>query len=105
MSSFTLAASSGSNSTISGGDTMTLVAGSGITTVNNGSGSITITATASGYANWVLAETVVHHKLLIQQIPQHLLEEQKLVLLQVLQTHLQLITTLHQEVTLQAQTL
>ena len=55
MSSFTLAASSGSNSTISGGDTMTLVAGSGITTVNNGSGSITITATASGYANWVLA--------------------------------------------------
>lgn len=55
MSSFTLAASSGSNSTISGGDTMTLVAGSGITTVNNGSGSVTITATASGYSGWTLA--------------------------------------------------
>ena len=55
MSSFTLAGSSGSNSTISNGDTLSIIAGSGITTVGNGSGGVTITATASGYANWVLA--------------------------------------------------
>ena len=55
MSSFTLAGSSGSNSTISNGDTLSIIAGSGITAVGNGSGGVTITATASGYANWVLA--------------------------------------------------
>jgi len=55
MSSFTLAGSSGSSSTISDGGTATIIAGSGITTVGNGSGGVTITATASGYANWVLA--------------------------------------------------
>ena len=55
MSSFTLAGSSGSSSTISNGDTVTLIAGSGITTVGNGSGGVTITATASGYSGWELA--------------------------------------------------
>ena len=55
MSSFTLAGSSGSNSTISDGGTLSILAGSGITAVGNGSGGVTITATASGFANWVLA--------------------------------------------------
>lgn len=55
MSSFTLAGSSGSSSTISDGSTATIIAGSGITTVGNGSGGVTITATASGYAGWELA--------------------------------------------------
>ena len=55
MSSFTLAGSSGSSSTISNGDTATIIAGSGITTVGNGSGGVTITATASGYSGWELA--------------------------------------------------
>jgi len=55
MSNFIAAASSGSNSTIADGDTLTFAAGSGITTVNDGSGTITITATASGYAGWTLA--------------------------------------------------
>ena len=55
MSSWTFAGSSGSSSTISNGGTATIIAGSGITTVGNGSGGVTITATASGYANWVLA--------------------------------------------------
>ena len=55
MSSFTLAGSSGSSSTISDGSTATIIAGSGITTVGNGSGGVTITATASGYAGWTLA--------------------------------------------------
>ena len=55
MSSWIAAAGSGSNSTISNGDTFTLAAGSGITTVNDGSGTITITATASGYSGWTLA--------------------------------------------------
>lgn len=55
MSSFTLAGSTGSNSTISNGGTLSIIAGSGVTAVGNGSGGVTITATASGYANWVLA--------------------------------------------------
>ena len=55
MSSFTLAGSTGSNSTISNGGTLSIIAGSGITAAGNGSGGVTITATASGYANWVLA--------------------------------------------------
>ena len=55
MSSFTLAGSSGSSSTISDGSTATIIAGSGITTVGNGSGGVTITATASGYSGWTLA--------------------------------------------------
>ena len=55
MSSWIAAAGSGSNSTISNGDTFTLAAGSGITTINDGSGTITITATASGYSGWTLA--------------------------------------------------
>jgi hypothetical protein len=55
MSSFVAAADSGSNSTISNGDTLTFTAGSGITTANDGNGTITITATASGYAGWELA--------------------------------------------------
>lgn len=55
MSNFIAAASSGSNSTITNGDTLTFAAGSGITTVNDGSGTITITATASGYSGWTLA--------------------------------------------------
>ena len=55
MSSFVAAADSGSNSTISNGDTLTLTAGSGITTANDGNGTITITATASGYSGWELA--------------------------------------------------
>ena len=55
MSSWKAAADSGSNSTISNGDTLTLTAGSGITTANDGNGTITITATASGYSGWTLA--------------------------------------------------
>ena len=55
MSSFTLAGSTGSNSTISNGGTLSILAGSGITAVGNGSGGVTITATASGYAGWTLA--------------------------------------------------
>tara|TARA_A100001201_G_scaffold17951_1_gene20486 strand:- start:3638 stop:5149 length:1512 start_codon:yes stop_codon:yes gene_type:complete len=46
--SITLAASSGSNSTISNSGTITLAAGTGITTTNNGSGQVTIAATGSG---------------------------------------------------------
>ena len=55
MSSWVAAADSGSDSTISNGDTLTLTAGSGITTANDGNGTITITATASGYSGWTLA--------------------------------------------------
>ena len=55
MSSWTFAGSAGSSSTISDGGTATIIAGSGITTTGNGSGGVTITATASGYANWVLS--------------------------------------------------
>ena len=56
MSSWTFAGSSGgSSSTISNGGTATIIAGSGITATGNGSGGVTIAATLSGYANWVLA--------------------------------------------------
>ena len=56
MSSWTFAGSSGgSSSTISDGGTATIIAGSGITATGNGSGGVTIAATLSGYANWVLA--------------------------------------------------
>ena len=55
MSSWTFAGSSGSSSTITNGGTATIIAGSGITAVGNGSGGVTITATAGGYANWVLS--------------------------------------------------
>ena len=55
MTDWIAAATTGSNSTITDGDTLTIAAGSGITTTNNGSGTITIAATASGYTNWTLA--------------------------------------------------
>ena len=55
MSDWIAAATTGSNSTITDGDTLTIAAGTGITTTNNGSGTITIAATASGYTNWTLA--------------------------------------------------
>ena len=56
MSNWTFAGSSGgSSSTISDGGTATIIAGSGITATGNGSGGVTIAATLSGYANWVLA--------------------------------------------------
>ena len=45
MSSWTLAASAGSNSTIGDGDTATIAAGSNISTTNNGSGTVTIAYT------------------------------------------------------------
>jgi hypothetical protein len=48
MTSFTLAGTTGSSSTISNGTTATIIAGTGITTVGNGSGGVTITATGSG---------------------------------------------------------
>ena len=44
---FTLAATSGSNSTISQGGTVTLAAGTDITTTNNGSGQVTIADTST----------------------------------------------------------
>jgi len=46
--SLTLVSTSGSNSTISNSGTITLAAGAGITTTNNGSGQVTIAATGSG---------------------------------------------------------
>ena len=48
MTSFSLAGTSGSSSTISNGNTATIIAGTGITTTGNGSGGVTITATGSG---------------------------------------------------------
>jgi hypothetical protein len=45
---FTAAASSGSNSAISQGGTLTLAGGDGITTTNNGTGTITFARTAGG---------------------------------------------------------
>jgi len=54
MSSFEAAASSGSNSTISNGDTLTIAAGTGVSTTNNGNGTITIAATGSSYSGWTL---------------------------------------------------
>ena len=47
---FTLAATTGSNSTIDQGDTVTISAGNGITTTNNGTGTVTV-ARASGTAS------------------------------------------------------
>ena len=55
MTDWIAAATTGSNSTITDGDTLTIAAGTGITTTNNGSGTITIAATVSGYTNWTLA--------------------------------------------------
>ena len=55
MSSWIAAGSTGSNSTITDGDTLTIAAGTGVTTTNDGSGTITIAATASGYTKWILA--------------------------------------------------
>ena len=55
MSSWIAAATSGSNSTITDGNTFTIAAGTGITTTNNGSGTITIDSSISGYTKWVLA--------------------------------------------------
>ena len=56
FNSLTLAASSGSNSTITNSGTITLAAGSGITTTNNGSGQVTIAATGAGsMSSWELA--------------------------------------------------
>ncbi|MFS8130755.1 MAG: hypothetical protein ACMG57_02130 [Candidatus Dojkabacteria bacterium] len=53
---FTVAASSGSNSAIAQGGTLTLVQGTGLTTVNNGTGTVTLTladtaVTAASYGN------------------------------------------------------
>jgi len=52
----TLAATTGSNSSIANSGTITIAAGTGITTTNNGSGTVTIAATGSGsMSNWILA--------------------------------------------------
>jgi hypothetical protein len=48
MTSFNLAGTTGSSSTISNGTTATIIAGTGITTTGNGSGGVTIAATGSG---------------------------------------------------------
>ena len=54
--SLTLAASSGSNSSIVNSGTITIAAGSGITTSNNGSGQVTIAATGAGtMSSWTLS--------------------------------------------------
>jgi len=54
--SLTLVASSGSNSTISNSGTITIAAGSGITTSNNASGQVTIAATGAGtMSSWTLS--------------------------------------------------
>ena len=51
FNSLTLASTTGSNSTITNTETITLAAGAGITTTNNGSGQITIAATGAGAMN------------------------------------------------------
>jgi len=54
--SLILAASSGNNSTISNSGTITIAAGSGITTSNNASGQVTIAATGAGtMSSWTLS--------------------------------------------------
>ena len=54
--SLVLAASSGSNSSIANSGTITIAAGAGITTSNNGSGQVTIAATGAGtMSSWTLS--------------------------------------------------
>ena len=54
--SLVLAASSGSNSSIANSGTITIAAGAGITTSNNGSGQVTIEATGAGtMSSWTLS--------------------------------------------------
>lgn len=58
MDNFIAAATTGSNSTISNGDTLTIAAGTGITTTNNANGTITIAATGSGQmSSWDIGST------------------------------------------------
>ena len=58
MDNFIAAATTGSNSTISNGDTLTIAAGTGITTTNNANGTITIAATGSGQMSaWDIGST------------------------------------------------
>jgi len=55
MSSFTVSADTNTaTTTITNGDTLSLIGGSGVNTVSNPDGTITITATASGYSGWKL---------------------------------------------------
>jgi hypothetical protein len=54
--SLTLASTTGSNSTIANSGTITIAAGSGITTTNNASGTVTIAATNAGtMTSWTLS--------------------------------------------------
>ena len=56
MSSFTVSADTNTaTTTISNGETLSLVGGSGVSTVSNPDGTITISASGSSYTKWVLA--------------------------------------------------
>ena len=55
MSSFTVSADTNTaTTTITNGDTLSLVGGTGVSTVSNPDGTITITATGSSYSGWTL---------------------------------------------------
>ena len=57
FNNLTLAATSGSDSTIVNSGTITIAAGTGITTTNNGSGQVTIAASGSGtMSSWILSD-------------------------------------------------
>tara|TARA_Y100000401_G_C8323837_1_gene226959 strand:+ start:355 stop:2697 length:2343 start_codon:yes stop_codon:yes gene_type:complete len=56
MSSFTVSADTNTaTTTITNGETLSLVGGSGVSTVSNPDGTITISASGSSYTKWVLA--------------------------------------------------
>ena len=56
MSSFTVSADTNTaTTTITNGETLSLVGGTGVSTVSNPDGTITITATGSSYSGWTLA--------------------------------------------------